>query len=611
MSTLRNRTVQDSSEVGIPVVAHQRIESLADSSKPAVHSEDVSQYRQRLFGAGMRLLAGCVGLVLLTIYGPYHASLLGGLIGYFVFSTLFVVLLLKNKYTEKPLLIYASLSTDVLLIGGIVYALGSQTTPLVSFFFIMVVAYTLTTKAKYGKAAMLLCIAVYGSILLLEYLGVIPIAPLEKQPEGLPDFIVFTVGMVATWGLLDSSIRRLRKKTESEHRLLKTEREARQREALLQQRLAQTERLESVGRLAGGVAHDFNNLLTGILGFAQLIRQDMLSQQGETEDIDEIIHGAQRARDLTSQLLAIGRKQFVVPKVLDLNQIIAKMERMFERIVGSQIKVQLSLDPDLWLIEADQTQIERVMMNLVVNARDAMQQGGNLTIETRNFQLDERSCQDKPKRRPGTYVRLIIRDTGIGMDRSTQSRIFEPFFSTKSSQKGSGLGLATVYGIVRQARGHISVESISEVGTTFIVDLPCAKAAVAKTDKRKPVRKKGPECVFVVDDEDGVRRLIQMLLSRQGYQVFVAASAEQALEMIPAVADQIDLLLTDVVMPGKSGRELVDQVNQQLPGIRHVFMSGYDHCIISQHGVLSSTTRFLHKPFTADELLQCIRDSLR
>lgn len=559
----------------------------------------------------MRLLAGCVGLVLLTIYGPYHASLLGGLIGYFVFSTLFVVLLLKNKYTEKPLLIYASLSTDVLLIGGIVYALGSQTTPLVSFFFIMVVAYTLTTKAKYGKAAMLLCIAVYGSILLLEYLGVIPIAPLEKQPEGLPDFIVFTVGMVATWGLLDSSIRRLRKKTESEHRLLKTEREARQREALLQQRLAQTERLESVGRLAGGVAHDFNNLLTGILGFAQLIRQDMLSQQGETEDIDEIIHGAQRARDLTSQLLAIGRKQFVVPKVLDLNQIIAKMERMFERIVGSQIKVQLSLDPDLWLIEADQTQIERVMMNLVVNARDAMQQGGNLTIETRNFQLDERSCQDKPKRRPGTYVRLIIRDTGIGMDRSTQSRIFEPFFSTKSSQKGSGLGLATVYGIVRQARGHISVESISEVGTTFIVDLPCAKAAVAKTDKRKPVRKKGPECVFVVDDEDGVRRLIQMLLSRQGYQVFVAASAEQALEMIPAVADQIDLLLTDVVMPGKSGRELVDQVNQQLPGIRHVFMSGYDHCIISQHGVLSSTTRFLHKPFTADELLQCIRDSLR
>jgi len=382
----------------------------------------------------------------------------------------------------------------------------------------------------------------------------------------------------------------------------------------LEEQFQQAQKMEAVGRLAGGVAHDFNNLLTVILGLCELLLADRNPDDPRQADIAEIQEAGTRAAGLTRQLLAFSRKQIIEPTLLDMNVIVADLRAMLARLIGEDVKVVLDLGADLALVEADRGQVEQIVMNLAVNARDAMPKGGTLTIETANVELDEHYAKTHLDVKPGLYVRLTVTDTGTGMTPQVQARLFEPFFTTKEPGKGTGLGMATVFGIVTRSGGSVGVYSEVGKGTQFKVYFPRADAAEAAervVDTLSPVARPraGAQTVLVVEDEDGLRELARRLLQRLGYTVLIAADASEASRLFEE-NPTIDVLLTDVVMPGASGPELTSQLIEQRPALKVIYMSGYTEDAIVHHGVLKAGIAFLHKPFTSETLGRKIRDVL-
>nr|MDQ3820698.1 ATP-binding protein [Acidobacteriota bacterium] len=376
--------------------------------------------------------------------------------------------------------------------------------------------------------------------------------------------------------------------------------------------LRQSQKLEAIGRLAGGVAHDFNNLLTVITGYSELIERRIKQEDPLHHKIEEIRKAAARASSLTRQLLAFSRKQILQPVVLDLTATVANMDRMLQRLIGEDIQLVTMLDPKLKRVKADPGQIEQVIMNLVVNSRDAMPSGGKLTIETKNVYLDAAYASRHIAVKPGYFVMLAVSDTGTGMNAETQARIFEPFFTTKEQGKGTGLGLSTVYGIVKQSGGNIWVYSEPEHGTTFKVYLPVVEeeGETVEPGIAAPEITQGTETILLVEDEEAVRVLLQDILEAEGYTVMVANSGGEALQVCAQHEGQIHLLMTDVVMPLMSGRQLVERLTERCAHVKVLYMSGYTDDAIVRHGVLEPGVAFLQKPFTPDAVLRKVREVL-
>jgi PAS domain S-box-containing protein len=383
--------------------------------------------------------------------------------------------------------------------------------------------------------------------------------------------------------------------------------------ANLQEQLRQSQKIEAIGRLAGGIAHDFNNLLTVIKGYSQLSLLDLKENNPLWENIQEIQKATQRATDLTRQLLAFSRRQILDPRVLDLNSLLRDTEKMLRRMIGEDIELVTRFSEDLGRVKIDPGQIEQVILNLAVNARDAMPSGGKLTIETANVESDEGYALTHLGVIPGHYVRLSVSDTGVGMSREVQEKAFDPFFTTKEKGKGTGLGLSTVHGIVTQSGGKIWVYSEPGHGTTFKIYFPSVEGKLDTQDGKNETESfpAGTETVLLVEDEPSVRDLANRLLKLQGYKVLEAANGEEALRLGQEnTGENIHLLLTDVVLPQMGGKELADQLKIFRPGIKVLYTSGYTDYAIVHHGVLNSGTHFLQKPFSLKTLSQKVREAL-
>ncbi len=376
----------------------------------------------------------------------------------------------------------------------------------------------------------------------------------------------------------------------------------------LEERLSQAEKMEAVGRLAGGVAHDFNNLLTVISGYTEIL----LSRPETTgrEQLGEIAHAAEQAAALTRQLLAFSRRQVLHPVVLDLNEIVAGMEPMVRRIIGDDVNVGVRMAAGLPTVEADRAQIERVILNLAANARDAMPHGGRLTIETGSVELDEDYVASRGEGTAGPNVLLAVSDTGVGMSEEVQRHLFEPFFTTKGPGAGTGLGLATVFGVVKQSGGSIYVYSEENRGTTFKIYLPAATGTVEVDGAPDPAAELGSETVMLVEDDESVRNLVRTMLETKGYEVLAAAGADEAERLCEARTGGVDLLLTDVVMPEVNGRVLAERLAALSPSMRILFMSGYSDEAVYRHGEISPNASFIEKPFTDRTLARKVREVL-
>ena len=376
--------------------------------------------------------------------------------------------------------------------------------------------------------------------------------------------------------------------------------------------LRQAQKMEAVGRLAGGIAHDFNNVLTVVKSFSEFLLEDLEEADPRRADVQEIAKAADRAAGMTRRLLAFSRRQVLQPRPLDLNGVIGGMERMLQRLIGDDVRILTSLDGALLQVQADPGSIEQVILNLVVNARDAMPNGGTLSIETHNARLDRPDATWAIQ--PGPYAMLSIRDTGHGMDAATQARIFEPFFTTKGMGEGTGLGLAMVYGIIKQSRGHVWVASKPDQGTTFTIYLPQV-VAVKEAPAAKPAATSstagGGETILLVDDEEALRSAARRALVRAGYRVIPAVDGPDALRVyMEHTGTAVALVVTDVVMPGLGGRELVGRLKIMSPNLRVLFVSGYTEEGVRKQGVLQPGTEFLEKPFTPEKLLRKIREIL-
>ena len=388
--------------------------------------------------------------------------------------------------------------------------------------------------------------------------------------------------------------------------------EADRAKADLEEELRQAQKIESIGRLAGGIAHDFNNLLTAINGYADLMLEELPVDDRWRVGITEIRQAGERAAELTSQLLAFSRRQLLQPRVLDLNALVADSTKMLKRLLGEDIDLITVLDPQLGHVTADAGQVHQIVLNLALNARDAMPQGGRLIIESQNVIFAEDSSQMHVSVVPGAYVMLAISDNGCGMDQETLSHIFEPFFTTKEQTKGTGLGLATVYGIVKQSGGSIFVYSEPGNGATFKIYLPRIDRPVSRSQEQRVEvdTLRGSETVLVVEDEEAVRKLVDQALRKYGYEVLEAANGAEALQLCETHPPPIPLMITDVVMPQMSGRELAARLRERYPEMRVLYMSGYTDDAVVRHGLLDASMFFLQKPFTPGVLVRKVRETL-
>ena len=382
----------------------------------------------------------------------------------------------------------------------------------------------------------------------------------------------------------------------------------------LEAQLRASQKMEAIGQLAGGVAHDFNNLLTAILGYCNLLLEETPADSPQRPDLEEIRSAGERAASLTRQLLAFSRRQMLQPRVVNINELIRQLEKLLRRLISEDVELDTALAASLPSVRVDPASFEQILINLVVNARDAMPTGGRLTIETADAELGAvlAGGLDHIAVVAGRYVLIMVTDTGHGMDAATQARIFEPFFTTKEQGKGTGLGLATVYGIVKQSGGYVFVESEPARGTVFKVYLPVVESAAVAPDeqaRRSSQQHRGSETVLLVEDEDAVRALAREVLRRHGYAVLEARHGVDALSVVERHADPIDLMITDVVMPHMSGRDLAERLSAARPAMKVLFMSGYtDHAVV--HRDLTPGTAFLQKPFTPDVFARKVRQVL-
>ena len=379
-----------------------------------------------------------------------------------------------------------------------------------------------------------------------------------------------------------------------------------------EEQLLQAQKMEAVGQLAGGLAHDFNNLVSVITGYCGFLRRDLAPDDPRMDDIKEIQAAAGSAASLTRQLLAFSRKQVLQPKIVNLNDSVEQLEHMLRRLIGAQIEIKTNLDPSLYLVKADPNQLDQVVMNLAVNARDAMPGGGVLTLETENVHLDWEYARTHPGVRAGPHVLLVIRDNGLGMDADTQARIFEPFFTTKAPGLGTGLGLSTVYGIVRQSGGHIWVYSEPGLGTVFKIYFPVTEEIAHPHAEPQPADDAlhGRETVLVVDDSESLRPVVTRILRQYGYTVIESASGEAAIRAAEEQTGRIDLLLTDIVMPGMTGPQLARDLVRWHPDLRVLFMSGYAENAVVREGLSHPSAGFIEKPFSPETLAREVRRAL-
>ncbi len=381
---------------------------------------------------------------------------------------------------------------------------------------------------------------------------------------------------------------------------------------LLEEQLRQSQKMEAVGQLAAGVAHDFNNLLTVVLGYSGIFLDSLPADDPGREPMEQIRNAGERAARLTRQLLAFGRKQILAPVVLDLNSLMTETEKMLRCLIGADIELSTILQPGLGRVKVDPGQVEQVIMNLVVNARDAMPTGGCLTIQTHNTVLSALQVRHYPDLPPGPYTLLAVSDTGTGMDEATQARIFEPFFTTKEVGKGTGLGLATVFGIVKQSGGFIEVVSALGSGSTFRIYLPQIPVETRLKESGQGLVKmpRGVETILLVEDEGPLRELAKLVLETSGYKVLSARDGVEAVQICQEYANVIHLLFTDVVMPKMSGRQLTDLLTPTRPNMKVLYMSGYTDDTMVRHGILDAGTNLLSKPFTPVALVQKVREVL-
>jgi two-component system cell cycle sensor histidine kinase/response regulator CckA len=386
---------------------------------------------------------------------------------------------------------------------------------------------------------------------------------------------------------------------------------AQEERARLHEQLQQAMKMEAVGRLAGGVAHDFNNLLTTIMGNAELARMQRDVPENTAACLGEITKAAESAASLTLQLLAFSRRQIIEPRVLNLNDLVARLEKMMARLIGEDVTLRISLAPDLGLVRVDPGQFEQVIVNLAVNARDAMPEGGHLVIETGNVELDDAYCRAHSDVKPGAYVMLSVSDSGHGMSDEVKSHLFEPFFTTKPTGRGTGLGLATIFGTVKQAGGAVEVYSEPGRGTTFKICVPRmtgeTRAPTEETADRSP---RGTGTILLVEDEKGVREMARTIIERLGYTVLVASGGEEAIREARERGVRIDLLLTDVVMPGLNGRQLADRLALIHPGMKVLYTSGYTEDVAVLHGVMEANLHFIGKPYSMRRLAAKINEVL-
>ncbi|ADH86059.1 hybrid sensor histidine kinase/response regulator [Desulfurivibrio alkaliphilus] len=390
-------------------------------------------------------------------------------------------------------------------------------------------------------------------------------------------------------------------------------RRQREREKLLQSQLNQAQKMEAIGALAGGVAHDFNNILTVVKGYAELGLLRLQESQPGHEEFAGILEAAQRSTDLTRQLLAFARKQTANPIVLDLNETVTGMLKMLRRLIGEEIELDWQPAADLWPVKMDPGQVDQVLANLCINARDAISYEGRISIATANVVLNDQYCTTHASCLPGEYVLLTVSDNGAGMDRETQTHIFEPFFTTKETGKGTGLGLATVYGIIKQNQGFINFYSEPGQGSTFRIYLPCHRAAEQETpppDKSPETLTGGGETILLVEDDPTILTVTTKILQELGYRILAAATPREALTLAQQQHDLPDLLLSDVVMPEINGRELAEKIRASRPDIRCLFMSGYPAEVIAHNGMLEEGINFLQKPFSMQDLASKIRIAL-
>jgi len=380
-----------------------------------------------------------------------------------------------------------------------------------------------------------------------------------------------------------------------------------------EERLRQSQKMEAIGRLAGGIAHDFNNLLTTILGYSEMLLSEGTTTKEALESVREISKSAQRAASLTQQLLAYSRKQVLRPEELDINELVKNITKMLRRLIHENIRLNTVLDPKIGCVKADPAQLEQVIINLAINARDSMPGGGNLTIETQNLVLDESFCKLRPEVVPGEYVMLAVTDTGCGIDKKIQKQIFEPFFTTKKPGKGTGLGLATVFGTVKQSNGYVYVYSEPGLGSTFKIYLPVIQTMKPK-GRDHPKEWAGyatDRTILLVEDDEPLRKLVSQILERTGYTVVSASNGEEALRLFDSPEHtEIDLLVSDVVMPGIGGKALAEKLQARLPDLKVLYISGYPDEAVVHHGVLDEGVAYLQKPFSPKAFIQKVQEIL-
>ena len=382
---------------------------------------------------------------------------------------------------------------------------------------------------------------------------------------------------------------------------------------IIQAQFIQAQKMEAVGRLAGGVAHDFNNILTTIIGLTDILTINTDIDKEIREDILEIRKSANRGSSLTRQLLTFSRRKVLKTKSININELIINMEKMIRRLIGEDVQLELNLNPEIAFIKADKGQIEQIIMNLVVNSRDAMPHGGKILLETQNFYADDTYCRIHNGVKPGDYVLITVTDNGIGMNEETREKAFEPFYTTKGEGKGTGLGLSTVYGAVKQSKGFIDVYSEEGRGTTIRIYIPKAQSNSIQYDQvqRLATIETGSESILVVEDDNTLRKMIKLMLKKLGYTIFEASSGIEALEMIEKGKSKgIDLLLTDVIMPKLNGSELAEKVKRINPGIKILFTSGYTNNAIEHHGILNNSRFFISKPFSLRDLADKVHEVL-